>query len=118
VSGWSVSARASSIRSAPLFLERGIAVRQGRLFLRGELPGILAAPSEVLSPRMARIIEDLVADWRQLDERIDRLSSEIELLARRDAGCERLMHISSSFTIVDKLGAETRLQHQSSSSCS
>jgi transposase len=43
-------------------LERGIAVRQGRIFLRAELPGILAAPSEVLTPRMARIVEDLVAD--------------------------------------------------------
>lgn len=42
---------------------------------------------------MARIIEDLVADWRWLDERIERLSSEIELLARNDAGCERLMSV-------------------------
>jgi transposase len=74
-------------------LERGIAVRQGRLFLRGELPGILAAPADVLSPRMTRIIEELAADWRQLDERIERLSSEIELLAHNDAGCERLMSV-------------------------
>jgi transposase len=74
-------------------LERGIAVRQGRLFLRGELPGILAAPSEVLSPRMVRIIEELAADWRRLDERIEQLSSEIEFLARNDAGCERLMSV-------------------------
>lgn len=74
-------------------LERGIAVRQGRLFLRAELPGILAAPAEVLSPRMTRIIEDLAADWRRLDERIERLSSEIECLARNDAGCERLMSV-------------------------
>ena len=37
-------------------LERGIAVRQGRRFLRAELPGILAKRSDVLSPRMTRII--------------------------------------------------------------
>jgi transposase len=74
-------------------LERGIAVRQGRLFLRAELPSILAAPAEVLSPRMTRIIEELAADWRRLDERIERLSSEIECLARTDAGCERLMSV-------------------------
>jgi transposase len=42
---------------------------------------------------MAQIIEDLAADWRRLDERIERLSSEIELLARNDAGCERLMTV-------------------------
>src|SRR5271163_2724593 len=51
-------------------LERGIAVRQGQRFLRAELPGILAAPADVLSPRMAHIIEDLMGDWRRLDERI------------------------------------------------
>ena len=89
-----VSQRTGIINQIRAFLlERGIAVRQGRLFLRGELPSILAAPSEVLSPRMARIIEDLAADWRWLDERIERLSSEIELLARNDAGCERLMSV-------------------------
>ena len=74
-------------------LERGIAVRQGRLYLRAELPGILATLSEALSPRMARIIEELATDWRRLDERIEQLSSEIELLAHSDAGCERLMSV-------------------------
>jgi transposase len=89
-----VSQRTGIINQIRAFLlERGIAVRRGRLFLRGELPRILAAPSDVLSPRMTRIIEELAADWRRLDERIGQLSSEIELLARRDAGCERLMSV-------------------------
>ena len=48
-------------------LERGIAVRQGQRFLRAELPRILATPPDVLSPRMARVIEDLAGDWRRLD---------------------------------------------------
>ena len=43
-------------------LERGIAVRQGLRFLRTELPSILAKRSDVLSPRMMRIIEDLAGD--------------------------------------------------------
>jgi hypothetical protein len=51
-------------------LERGIAVRQGLRFLRGELPGIMATRTDVLSPRILRIVEDLVGDWRRLDERI------------------------------------------------
>ena len=50
--------------------------------------------TEVLSPRMVRVIEDLAGDWRRLDERIEGLSSEIETLARRDAGCERLMSVT------------------------
>src|SRR5215471_7800769 len=53
-------------------LERGITVRQGLRFLRIELPRILAAPSDVLSPRIVHTIEDLAGDWRLLDERIER----------------------------------------------
>jgi cytochrome c553 len=42
-------------------------VRQGLRFLRAELPGILAKRTDVLSPRMLRIIEDLSGDWRRLE---------------------------------------------------
>src|SRR5512134_694649 len=53
-----VSQRTGIINQIRAFLlERGIAVRQGRLYLRAELPGILATPSEALSPRMTRTIE-------------------------------------------------------------
>jgi transposase len=76
-------------------LERGIAVRQGLRSLRSELPGILATRTDVLSPRMLRIIEDLAGDWRRLDERIEGLSSEIETLARQDKACERLMTVEA-----------------------
>src|SRR6266581_2611606 len=66
-------------------LERGIAVRQGLRFLRAELPSIL---------------EDLSADWRRLDARIEDLSSEIEALARQDKGCERLMTVPGIGPII------------------
>jgi hypothetical protein len=49
-----------------------------RRFLRAELPRILAAPCDDLSPSMLRAIEDRADDWRRLDERIEDLSSEIE----------------------------------------
>jgi len=81
-------------------LERGIAVRQGLRFLRAELPGILATRSDALSPRMLRILEDLSADWRRLDARIEGLSSEIEALARQDNGCERLMTVPGIGPII------------------
>src|ERR1700694_4199879 len=81
-------------------LERGIAVRQGLRFLRAELPTILATRCEVLSPRMRCLIEDLVGDWRRLDERIEGLTGEIEALARRDAGCERLMTVPGIGPII------------------
>jgi transposase len=69
-----VSQRTGIINEIRAFLlERGIAARQGRQFLRAELPTMLATRSDVLSVRMLRTIEDLAHDWRKLDERIDRL---------------------------------------------
>jgi transposase len=89
-----VSQRTGIINQIRAFLlERGVAVRQGLHFLRAELPGILATRTDVLSPRVVRIIEDLSADWRRLDARIEGLSGEIETFARQDQHCERLMTV-------------------------
>jgi transposase len=67
-----VSQRTAIINQIRAFLlERGVAARQGLHFLRAELPGILATRTDVLSPRMVRILEDLSADWRRLDARIE-----------------------------------------------
>src|SRR5882672_7184230 len=100
-----VSQRTGIINQIPAFLlERGVAVRQGLRFLRAELPNILAAPSDALSPRMVRIIEDLAGDWRRLDGRVERLSKEIEAIARRDAGCERLISVPGIGPIISSAG--------------
>jgi transposase len=96
-----VSQRTGLINQIRAFLlERGVAVRQGLRFLRAELPRILAASCDALSARMLRVIEDLAGDWRRLDERIERLSSEIEALARQDKGCERLMTVPGIGPII------------------
>ena len=96
-----VSQRTGIINQIRAFLlERGIAVRQGYRFLRAGLPAILATPSEALSPRMVGTIEDLASDWRRLDERIERLTAEIEALAGEDAGCERLMSVPGIGPII------------------
>src|SRR5262249_405545 len=66
-----VSQRTGIINQIRAFLlERGFAVRQGQRFLRAELPRILAAPCDALSPRMLRCVEPLSAAWRRLDARI------------------------------------------------
>src|SRR5215813_3666750 len=67
-----VSHRTGIINQIRAFLlERGVAVRQGLRFLRLELPNILAKRTDVLSPRMMRIIEDLAG------ESTERLASRI-----------------------------------------
>lgn len=81
-------------------LERGIAVRQGLRFLRAELPGILATRDDVLSPQMMHLIEDLAGDWRRLDERIARLSGEIEHMAKSDEHCARVMSVPGIGPII------------------
>src|ERR1700739_447941 len=89
-----VSERTAVINQIRGFLlEHGIIVRQGQRFLRHLLPDILAKRTDVLSPRMVRIISDLVGDWRQLDERIETMTDEIETLAKSDDSCRRVMTV-------------------------
>jgi transposase len=96
-----VSQRTGILNQIRAFLlERGVPIRQGQRFLRAELPRILTAPPDVLSPRMVRVIEGLTGDWRHLDERIEGLSGEIEAIARRDAGCQRLMSVPGVGPII------------------
>jgi transposase len=89
-----VSERTAVINQIRGFLlEHGIIVRQGQRFLRQLLPDILAKRTDVLSPRMVRIIGDLVGYWRQLDERIEPVTDEIEMLAKSDDSCRRVMTV-------------------------
>jgi transposase len=81
-------------------LERGIPVRQGLRFLRQQLPEILAKRTDVLSPRMIRIVADLTGDWRRLDERIERVTEEIEVLAHSTETCRQLMTVPGIGPII------------------
>ena len=96
-----VSQRTGIINQIRAFLlERGVAVRQGIRFLRAELPNVLAARSDVLSPRMLRIIESLAGDWRSLDARIDELTEEIKTIASTDVDCRRTMSVPGIGPII------------------
>ena len=44
-------------------------------------------------PAMIAIIEDLGGDWRRLDERIERVTEEIEQLAHGSESCRQLMTV-------------------------
>jgi transposase len=95
-----VSQRTGLINQIRGFLiERGIIVRQGVMPLRKALPDILSS-STALSPRVVRVIADLMQDWRRLDERIETVSAEIEALARQDENCQRLMSVPGIGPII------------------
>ena len=67
-----------------LLLERGIIVPQGRRKLELHLEALLAAEQVSLSPRTRLLVEDLRAEWRELDRRILALDEEFALQARTD----------------------------------
>ena len=60
----------------------------------------MAKRTDVLSPRMVRIIADLASDWRQLDERIEAVTDEIETLAKSDDSCRRVMTVPGIGPII------------------
>ena len=81
--------------------------REGAGFLRAELPAILAKSSDVLSPCMLRIVEDLAGKWRHLDEPIEGVSSEIAALVDQNAACKRLMIVPGIGPIISSAIAST-----------
>ena len=92
------TAIANEIRA--FLLDRGIAVAQGLHRLRLALPDILATRTDLLAPRLLHILNDLIGDWRRLDERIHAVSLEIQLLAQDDPSCERLMTVPGVGPII------------------
>jgi transposase len=74
-------------------LERGVIVPQGRRKLELHLETLLAAEQVLLSPRTRLLIEDLRAEWRALDRRIQAFDEEFALQARTDEATRLLMTI-------------------------
>src|SRR6201986_4054453 len=81
-------------------LEHGLTVRQQLHWLRHALPDILAQRTDVLSPRMVRILEDLAQDWRRLDGRIEAVTDEIDALSKNTELCRHLMTIPGIGPII------------------
>jgi transposase len=81
-----------------VLLERGFTAPQGRRKLeqaltvlldeRGELP-----PSFALSPRVRTLVEDMRAEWAELDRRIAAFDDEFAAIAKSDATARRLATI-------------------------
>jgi len=76
-----------------LLLERGITVVKTPDKLLQAMPGILADEANGLLARMRRLLEDLMVELRELEQRIAALDREIAAIAREDEAARRLMEI-------------------------
>ena len=72
---------------------RGIVAPKRRKKLEDELEAFADEEGGALSPRMRLLVEDLRAEWRQLDECIARLDREFARMAKEEAASRRLATI-------------------------
>lgn len=76
-----------------VMLERGTIFPVGRRKLELGVDALLTQEETALSSRIRRLIGDLRAEWRNLDEKIESLNAEFVELARNDAAARRLTSI-------------------------
>ena len=76
-----------------ILLERGVIVPQGRARLRLRVTELLRQSTEQLSSRIRLLIEDLLAAWQALDERIAAFDAEFAAEAKRNESARRLTSI-------------------------
>jgi transposase len=74
-------------------LERGIAVPQGRRKLELQLAAMLAEGEVPLSPRVRQLVDDMRAQWAELDRRIEAFDDEFAARAKEDERARRLATI-------------------------
>jgi transposase len=89
-----VSERTAVINQIRGFLiEYGLPVKEGRASLRRDLPGILEDAENGLSPRMRQLVIALREHWHALEVQIAQHTHDIELVAKRNDDCRRLITI-------------------------
>ena len=76
-----------------ILLERGIVIPKRRRKLEQQLPAIMQEEENGLSPRIHSLIEDMRAEWRELDRRIADFDDEMASNAKQDEAARRLATI-------------------------
>ena len=74
-------------------MERGITIAQGRRKLEQHLATMLEGDEARLSRRVRALLEDMRAEWRELDCRIEAFDDEFAALAKTDEAARRLVSI-------------------------
>ena len=76
-----------------LLAEYGIVVTTGRVKLRQAIPGLLEDADNGLSFDFRQLLADLYDDLVALDERVERLTGQIEMQVRQSEDAQRLLKI-------------------------
>jgi transposase len=76
-----------------LLLERGIIVPQGRAKLRYRVNELLVQTCNELSPRIRVLIEDMMARWQAVDNRIAAFDTEFAAEVKQNEAARRLISI-------------------------
>lgn len=83
-----------------LLLEHGVALAQGELAISQGVPRVLEDASQPLPDMLRELIDELLAEWRYLGERIAVLTGRLEAAARDDAVAKRLMTLRGVGPII------------------
>jgi transposase len=76
-----------------ILLERGIGIPKGRRKLEQQLPAIMQNEEDGLGARIRLLIEDMRAEWRELDRRITAFDDEMASNAKQNEAARRLATI-------------------------
>src|SRR3979411_1397522 len=76
-----------------VLMERGITIAQGRRKLEQHLTAMLEGDEVRLSRRVRALLEDMRAEWCELDRRIEAFDDEFAALAKTDDAARRLVSI-------------------------
>ena len=88
------SRRAATINQIRAFLiEQGITVRKGLRALKNSFETILKERKDEISLRMRSILIGLYGDWLWMDDRIEKVSKEIEEISRTEENCMNVMTV-------------------------
>lgn len=89
-----IGERTAVINQIRAFLiEYGLPIKEGRAALRRNLVNVLEDAENGLSGRMRQLIARLREHWQGLESQIDECTHEIELVAKRNDDCRRLVAV-------------------------
>jgi len=83
-----------------LLLEHGVALAQGDVAISQKIPRLLEDATQPVPHLLRELIDELLAEWRHLGERINVLTGRLEAVANTDQTAKRLMTVRGIGPII------------------